>query len=283
MKVRFSLLALAAVVFGGTALAQSVPFRLVQAGDGSLWVIADRTKHRITPDPIGDRELAALPDGEPWSGTIGESVAPAAATAPAPDGVLVRSVASTVFRQPSGGLRAVGVIENAGQFPAASIRVTVSLLDRGGAAVGAAEAVYAPYVLRPGARAGWVATLEGEPSFAEVRVQVSTQPSSPNLISSVVHDFRLEDLGTSRAVGELESPKIRGRAVNTGSVAVTGVRVLASVYDQDGSLLDVYQGRAALPEIGPGQSATFEVDTNRGRVGPEIVRYDLFVEGFAKN
>jgi hypothetical protein len=50
---------LAALSVGALAVtAERAPWRLVQAGDGSLHVIADGVRHRIAPAPIAARRRA---------------------------------------------------------------------------------------------------------------------------------------------------------------------------------------------------------------------------------
>ena len=47
---------------GGHALAQGVPWRVVQADDGTLYVLQDGARHAIVADPIGDDELNGYTD-----------------------------------------------------------------------------------------------------------------------------------------------------------------------------------------------------------------------------
>jgi hypothetical protein len=81
----FVLAFMIAVSFG-QAVAQSATQTLVQAGDGSLWVLISGTKHRIAPAPIDDAVLASLPEGDAWiNGQIdGAPPITAVAEVPAP-------------------------------------------------------------------------------------------------------------------------------------------------------------------------------------------------------
>jgi hypothetical protein len=50
--------------------AQSAPWQVVQAGDGMLYLLADGVRYSLIPDPIGDEELAEIPDGGPVGGQL---------------------------------------------------------------------------------------------------------------------------------------------------------------------------------------------------------------------
>ena len=82
--LRFSVVGCLVVAFAvalsfGQAVAQSAAQTLVQASDGSLWVLVTGTKYRIVPAPIDDAVLASLPEGGTWiNGQIGGAPAVAA-------------------------------------------------------------------------------------------------------------------------------------------------------------------------------------------------------------
>jgi hypothetical protein len=61
-----------AVTAAATAVsvAQPAPWRIVQSGDGSLYLLAAGQRFSLEPDPIGDDELAAFADG----GDLGSSL-----------------------------------------------------------------------------------------------------------------------------------------------------------------------------------------------------------------
>jgi hypothetical protein len=72
-------------ICAGAALAQTAPtWRIVQASDGSLYAISGGVRYELSPDPIGDADLAALTDAGPTSGALpalDASQAPASAPA----------------------------------------------------------------------------------------------------------------------------------------------------------------------------------------------------------
>lgn len=63
--------------------AQSAPWHVVQAADGTLYLLADGVRYTLTPDAIGDDELAELPDGGAVGGQLlGLPLQPTATPAP---------------------------------------------------------------------------------------------------------------------------------------------------------------------------------------------------------
>lgn len=59
------------LLLGGLgALAQAEPVRVVQGSDGTLYVLVDGVRHLLVPDVLSDEELHALPEGEPYYGTL---------------------------------------------------------------------------------------------------------------------------------------------------------------------------------------------------------------------
>jgi len=73
-------------VLAGGALAQSAPWRIVQASDGTIYVLAGGSRFAIVPEPISDDDLQGYTDGGP-SGVavlLGSSPSPPADAAPAP-------------------------------------------------------------------------------------------------------------------------------------------------------------------------------------------------------
>jgi hypothetical protein len=76
------LLLVGVVVGGSAALAQSAPGRIVQASDGTLYLLRDGARQAIVPETIDDDELASYADGGEISGAL--LLSSGAATGPAP-------------------------------------------------------------------------------------------------------------------------------------------------------------------------------------------------------
>jgi hypothetical protein len=175
----------------------------------------------------------------------------------------------------------IGVVENKAATPAAGIDVAVSLLAESGATVAASQAFTKPNVLKPGAKAGWVAHVDGSPAFKEIKVQVQAQALGGFAASSVTQDFRLEGVSV-RPPERFGGPKVSGQVVNTGSRPATLVHIIASVFDASGKILEVKGTFSKLDVVDPGMSAPFEIDFPSARV-KEIPKYELFVEGRIRN
>jgi hypothetical protein len=68
----------------GAAAAQGVPGRIVQASDGTLYLLKDGARYAIVTEPIGDEELDAYADGGAVDAAqLPNALAPAAPTVPA--------------------------------------------------------------------------------------------------------------------------------------------------------------------------------------------------------
>src|SRR4051794_28356447 len=74
MRLRVAVLlslALAILTSGaGWAVQQVTSDQLLVAEDGTLWLVRDRTRHRLEPAPVGSDELAQLPEGASFGNEI---------------------------------------------------------------------------------------------------------------------------------------------------------------------------------------------------------------------
>lgn len=94
----------------GSALsvrADEAPVRVVQTGDGSLFVVSGGQRQRLVPDFIPDEELVALPEGEPMFGQIAFP-APAPPLPPAVIGATPPPAAVAGEAAPAGSVNANG-------------------------------------------------------------------------------------------------------------------------------------------------------------------------------
>jgi hypothetical protein len=73
-----------AMLLGAVATAQPIPPRLVQADDGSLYLIAGGQRYSLQPDPISDDELEQIPDGGELGSLLPVSTVPDSPPAPSP-------------------------------------------------------------------------------------------------------------------------------------------------------------------------------------------------------
>jgi len=77
------------VAIPAAASAQSTPWRVVQASDGSLYLLKDGARSLILPALITDEDLSAIPELDPISGELPQPSAPTALLPPAQDPVTI--------------------------------------------------------------------------------------------------------------------------------------------------------------------------------------------------
>jgi hypothetical protein len=192
--------------------------------------------------------------------------------------ILVQPVDFNAYRLQSGWTFIQGFVQNAGPAAAGSIDVLVSLIADGDSVVGTAHAHIQPRMLKPGARAPWLAQVQKPPPFVRVRVEVQARPLTDFLEAAVSQEFRAEDVVVRPPVSQAAGPTIAGAIVNTGEKPAQDVRVTAAIYDDQGALFQVVSATLDTPELGPGQSAPFRLQPV-GRGLTEIAHYELYVEG----
>jgi hypothetical protein len=84
-------------LLASTGLAQSAPWRIVQASDGTLYVLKDTTRYALFVDPIADSELATYVDG----GTTGITALLGSTPAPQSDTALAPPTSDTALAPPT--------------------------------------------------------------------------------------------------------------------------------------------------------------------------------------
>jgi len=123
-SLRLFSLTLAVLLFAtATVSAQAAPWRVVQAGDGTLYLLKDGMRSPLVPSPISDEELAAIPDADPIYGDLPQAaprvitvvatptpapVAPAPAQAAAPPAPAAPAVPAAGTRENPVPIGAVG-------------------------------------------------------------------------------------------------------------------------------------------------------------------------------
>jgi hypothetical protein len=182
------------------------------------------------------------------------------------------------YRLQSGWTFIQGFVHNNGPAAAGAIDVLVSLIADGDSIVGTAHAHIQPLMLKPGARAPWLAQIQRPPPFVRVRVEVQARPLTDFLQATVSQEFRADDVVVRPPISQAAGPTIAGAIIDTGEKAAQDVRVTAAIFDDQGALFQVVSTTLDLPELAPGQSAPFRLQPV-GRGLTEIGHYELFVEG----
>ena len=227
-----------------TVSAQGVPWRLVQSGDGTLYVIAEGVRHVVVPAVISDDELGAIAEGEPWGATFGAS-APAGPPAPAPappveaPGVSAE-VVFTYVNPEERLLRFVAPIRNGFSRTVEGVTTRWEAIDATGAIVGTQTtrhtAIPAGGTLLYVGGAGSV-NLTGVPAGVQLTVieqgRLSDAPSRLFAVDSV----ELSNEGTSRRAREREFRVAANITTAAEAVQRSDVTISAILRDAAGNIV----------------------------------------------
>ncbi len=196
----------------------------------------------------------------------------------APPGTSVEPFGFTAYRLQSGWTFVQGFVENRGTATAGNIQVLVSLIADGDVLAGTAQAHIGPGLLKPGDRSPWLAQFQKPPDFLRVRVEAHAHPLTDLSQATVTRDFQFEDVNVRHPADHVSTATIVGELTNVGARPATDIRVVAAIYDEEGSLFQVVRGQVHQMEIADGERTTFEIRP-LGRGLKEIPRYELFAEG----
>ena len=179
-----------------------------------------------------------------------------------------------------------GFVENTGAAPAVATQVAVTLLASNGQTVGAAQAQKKSFVVPPGGKVPWVARIEGNLPYRDMKIEVNWDPvSAPHHLDDLA-SLKLESIAVAPPAAPHNRPKISGHVVNTGATPATLVVVTAVVYDEAGEILLIEDMVLPVSELAPGARAPFELDFQTAAreqiTGRQITKYDLFVDSQTK-
>lgn len=175
------------------------------------------------------------------------------------------------------GIHVIGMLENQGPEALGVRTIAVSLLNPTGETVGAGSAVYKPTMLEPGQRAGWLALVDGNPGFSEIRVQSESGPAQVPYAPQLTHEVSFEGLTTHKRAASSRA-RITGQIINLSAQAVGRARVLGAVYAASGELLAVNQTYGKLEKLGPQMRTPFELEFRSDVTDPSI--YELYTEAW---
>lgn len=253
------------------AFAQTPP-RVVQAPDGTLYLLRDGTRSPFTPAPIGADELASIPEGAPILGDLAAPalapvapvVAPAAPAAPAEPtagaDVIVQRVRWASVGTQQLYITAAALIQNPNPdqwMPTESY--TATAYDAAGGVIGSYDNVLS---LGPG-ETRWVVVsqMDAPGQVARVDFQIrrskpfrpaSADPAPP--IAIVQSNFQADRL-SAKEVGQIR---------NDGAVDVPQVRIDVLYFDDQGNLLGTAMD--FVQHLKPGEVVSFSA-SSFGRVG----------------
>lgn len=184
----------------------------------------------------------------------------------------------TSFEAPDGSTRIIGLIENTGSVSATGIDIILTLLTDDGSPALTAQAVIKPNILRTGAKAPWEARIGRAPPFREIRAAARGSPLPPSAAFAAAHDLLVEGVTVQRSAATAD-PRIVGRITNRDPTTTAPVRVLGTIQNPAGGLIDVGDAMTIPSTLEPGATGLFEVNfLDRGDIR-EIPVFDLFIEG----
>src|SRR6266508_5192331 len=183
----------------------------------------------------------------------------------------------TSFEAPDGSTRILGLIENTGSVSATGIDIILTLLTDDGAPALTVQAVVKPNILRTGAKAPWEARIGRAPPFGGIRPDARGSPLPPSAAFDAVHGLLVEGVTVQRTTATAD-PRIVGRITNRDPTTTAPVRVLSTLYNVEGDLIDVGDAMITPSTLEPGATGLFEVNfLDRGDI-TEIPSFDLFIE-----
>ncbi|MBI2755650.1 MAG: hypothetical protein HYX52_02970 [Chloroflexi bacterium] len=248
-----------------SAAAQTAPWRVVQAPDGSLFVLRDGVRQRLQPDAISESDLGELPEREPIMGTLPVPGTSATATSAAPHLTVVSVATAEGAVVNAGSLWIVGEVRNDGPTAVGNIRVTGRLLDIEGTVIGSAAEDFG--FLAPGQTTGVAVRLRNPPSFRSADLVVTADPAAADgFVPLAIGDLTL------RQVGDTAAPQFRaaGRVVNPSARAVGRFTIVTWFLGADDQVVDV-QVRgpfANATSLAPGAAYIFDMAATPARYLP---------------
>ena len=174
----------------------------------------------------------------------------------------------TNYKNTLGAFTVVGTVRNQGTQPLTNIRITATVSDNKGAAIGTAQDTFLPLVvtLPPGATAPFSVVFEGfsgDPVKVDVASQADVADATnkyPAAVGLTVSDTQLN------TQVENGSGTVTGQVKNSDPNSAGSVRVLAMGYDAAGKLVDVAKGTTKPDKLATGATAPYQASFRRPNV-----------------
>ncbi len=180
----------------------------------------------------------------------------------------------TFHRAPTGELWCLGEVLNTSPVPLEQVRVQITLLDDQQSPLGQATALIQADLVESGARAPFMAKIEGAP-LAFASYLASPLSGVPAYIGSYYRDLEVRD---SHPTGErFAAYRIVGNVVNTGPEESVGVNIVVTAYDALGRVVGVRQGVPEHNVIPVGGQTTFEIELVPA--GGPVITYTVLAQG----
>ena len=215
---------------------------------------------------------------------IGQSIIlppPATAVALAAQGTAVPLQVTVskihAYQTPIGGLWLLGEVINEGRDPVENIQVEIGLLAADGRSLGSTTAWVATSIILPGERGPFAVLIDEPPAdFAQPAV-------------SVVGGQHLVELGTRYLDVLLLNSEIElkdsgavlsGLVRNDGAEVASSVQIIATFYDEQGSVTG-FQQEIVAGRLAVGEERPFRLESTP--LGGQTASYTLSIEAFRDN
>ena len=198
-----------------------------------------------------------------------------------PDEADVVSLDFENYTDDQGNVVVIGQLQNTGHGPASEIQVTCEALDAAGVRIASgSDALLTLVGLPVGAKAPFQIRLS-KPTGEVDKIHVGWTYKSydPDAVHIFVPATGLSIDGQQFTEGLGSTPaQVSGQVKNGGSKGAAQVRVLASGYDDQGTLVDVEQGTPDQDTIPAGGTAAFTIKFS-SRPDVQVVKVDLLPVG----
>jgi len=183
-------------------------------------------------------------------------------------------VALNFFTTSTGALWFVGQAHNTGNAALESVSVTITLRDGQGGMVGTETGYVMLNDLLSGETAPFVVLFaDGAPGWQEY--EVFSQGDATNYYQTTE---AFEVTNVTAASQEFLGYTIEGEVRNTGQVTAQFIRIVASVFDAQGTMLGAEYTFCTRDTLAPGESSPFDLTFISIAPGA-VYRYELIVQG----
>lgn len=199
--------------------------------------------------------VTVIPAAGVSSGSAGRAnvaVIPAPTPLP-PDAMLLGLMSDASFTDEFNILSVVGEVRNDSNLDVGDITVVVSFYDAAGSFISETSGHTLLKTLTPGGRSSFLLNLSSPPGMSNYSVKAVGRPVPPQLNPqiSVVKSQAFED--------EIGFYHVTGVVKNTGSVVVSRAKVIATLYNRGGGVINVNFAYPVPAQLNPGDTASFDV------------------------
>lgn len=199
--------------------------------------------------------VAVIPSASVFSGSTGRAnvaVIPAPTPLP-PDALLLGLISDASFTDEFNILSVVGEVRNDSNLDVGDITIVVTFYDAAGSFISETSGHTMLKTLVPGARSPFLLNLSSPPGMSNYSIKAVGRPVPPQLNPqiSVIKSSKFED--------EIGFYHVTGVIKNTGSVIVSRAKVIVTLYNRGGGVVNVNFAYPVPAQLKPGDTASFDV------------------------